>query len=61
MAKVGWFLELFYIANIDADYLRRFNDNVCQVSSGTRIINDFSLQRTWHRFQNNKKQRTLFI
>ena len=26
MAKVRWFLELFYIANIDADYLRRFND-----------------------------------
>ena len=28
MAKVRWFLKLFYIANIDADYLRRFNDKV---------------------------------
>ena len=26
MAKVRWLLELFHIANIDADYLRRFND-----------------------------------
>ena len=26
MAKVRWFLELFYIGNIDADYLRRFKD-----------------------------------
>ena len=26
MAKVRWFLELFNIVNIDADYLRQFND-----------------------------------
>ena len=26
MAKVRWFLELCYIANIEADYLRRFNN-----------------------------------
>ena len=28
MAKVRCFLELFYIASIDADYLRRFNNKV---------------------------------
>ena len=54
MAKMRWLLELFYIANIDADYLRRFNNNFCQVTSDTRIINDFSLQRAWQRFQNNE-------
>ena len=26
MANVRWFLELFYIATIDADYFRRSND-----------------------------------
>ena len=28
MAKVTLFLELFYIVNIDADYLRRVNDKL---------------------------------
>ena len=28
MAKVRWFLELIYIANIDADDLRQFNDKL---------------------------------
>ena len=60
MAKVRWFLELLYIANIDADYLRRFNNKFCQVWSGTRNINDFPLQRTWHRFQNNEKTTKTF-
>ena len=26
MANMRWFLELFYITTIDADYLRRSND-----------------------------------
>ena len=60
MAKVRLFLELFYIANIDVDYVRRFSDK-CQVPSGTRSINGFSLQRTWHRFQNNGKTMKNFL
>ena len=60
MAKVRWFLELFYIVNIDTDHLRRFTDKFCQLSSGTRIINDFSLQHTWHWFQNNEKTMKTF-
>ena len=62
MAKVRWFLELFYIANINADYLRQFN-------------NKFLLGVIWYTyyqcffcysvpdtdFRTTKKQRKLFI
>ena len=61
MAKVRWFLELFYIVNIDGDYLRPFNDKCLSgVIWYMYIINDFSLQRTWHRFQNNEKTTKTF-
>ena len=59
MANVRWFLELVYIANIDADYLRQYYNQFLSGAICTSLINDFSLQRTWHRVQNNENNENI--
>ena len=58
MAKVRWFLELFYIANIDADYLDDLTINFRLVHVLSMIFR-YNVPNT--DFRTTTKQRKLFI